>query len=160
MVLIAASMGLRFGEIVDLRWKHVDFDHHFVTLEKIKNGDNRFVPIPEQVLSFLQTRQGASESFVFPSKDAAHRYAYSLIRKAFQSVLRTAGIADFRFHDLRHTAASHMAMSGATQGELMEVLGHRSPTMTRRYAHFSKEHIARVMQKTCNNLIGSNGESL
>ena len=47
-----------------------------------------------------------------------------------------------------------MAMNGATQGELMEVLGHRSPTMTRRYAHFSKEHIARILQKTSNNLIG------
>ena len=52
-----------------------------------------------------------------------------------------------------------MAMNGATQGELMEVLGHRSPTMTRRYAHFSKEHIARILQKTSNHLIGPSGEN-
>ena len=48
-------------------------------------------------------------------------------------------------------------MNGATQGELMEVLGHRSPAMTSRYAHFSKEHIARILQKTSNNLIGPPG---
>lgn len=159
MVLIAATMGLRFGEIVNLRWRHIDFAHRFVTLETTKNGDSRFVPLPDQVIFDLQASQSHSEDFVFPSKDPAHRYPYSLIRKAFQRVLTEAGISDFKFHDLRHTAASHMAMSGATQGELMEVLGHRSPAMTRRYAHFSKEHIARIMQKTCNNLIGSNGET-
>ena len=159
MVLIAASMGLRFGEIVNLCWKHIDFAHRFITLEMTKNGDSRFVPLPDQVITYLQASQGISADFVFPSKDPVHRYPYSLIRKAFQRVLREAGISDFKFHDLRHTAASHMAMSGATQGELMEVLGHRSPAMTRRYAHFSKEHIARIMQKTSNNLIGSVGET-
>jgi len=41
----------------------------------------------------------------------------------------------------------------------MEVLGHRSPSQTRRYAHYSKEHIARIMQKTSNSLIGANGET-
>ena len=54
-----------------------------------------------------------------------------------------------------------MAMNGATQGELMEVLGHRSPAMTRRYAHFSKEHIARIVQKTSNSLLADNsGENI
>ena len=77
-----------------------------------------------------------------------------MIRKAFQKALRLAGIENFKYHDLRHTCASHLAMNGATQGELMEILGHRSPAMTRRYAHFSKVHIAQVLQKTNNNLIG------
>ena len=50
-----------------------------------------------------------------------------------------------------------MAMNGATQGELWKSSVIRSPTMTRRYAHFSKEHIARILQKTSNNLIGPSG---
>ena len=75
-----------------------------------------------------------------------------MIRKAFQAVLKELGMKDIVFHSLRHTAASHLAMSGATQGELMEVLGHRSPVMTRRYAHFNKAHLANLLQKTNDNL--------
>lgn len=156
IVLIAASMGLRFGEIVDLQWRHIDFDNGFATLEKTKNGDARFVPLPDQVAAHLKGMQGPKlpGDYLFPSKNPDKRHPYSLIRKAFQKALQENNLQNFKFHDLRHTAASHMAMNGATQGELMEVLGHRSPTMTRRYAHFSKEHIARILQKTSNHLIG------
>lgn len=156
IVLIAASMGLRFGEIVDLQWRHIDFDNGFATLEKTKNGDTRFVPLPDQVTAHLKGMEEPKlpGDYLFPSKNPDKRHPYSLIRKAFHKAIQEAKIQNFKFHDLRHTAASHMAMNGATQGELMEVLGHRSPTMTRRYAHFTKEHIARVLQKTSNNLIG------
>jgi integrase len=159
MVLIAASMGLRFGEIANLRWKHIDFDNGFANLEKTKNGSARFVPLPDQVSAYLKEfqRPKLPEEFLFPSKNPAKRHPYSLIRKSFQKAVQETKLQDFKFHDLRHTAASHMAMNGATQGELMEILGHRSPVMTRRYAHFSNEHIARVLQKTSNNLIGSPG---
>lgn len=156
MVLIAASMGLRFGEIVNLRWKHIDFEHGFVTLETTKNGDMRFVPLPNQVAIYLKEipRQKSPEEFLFPSKNPAKRHPYSIIRKVFQKALQETNLQDITFHSLRHTAASHMAMSGATQGELMELLGHRSPAMTKRYAHFTKDHLVRLIQKTTNNLIG------
>lgn len=160
-VLIAASMGLRFGEIANLQWKHINFENGFVTLETTKNGDRRVVPLPEQLATYLKNLEGSKtpEDFLFPSKDPARRNPPSMIRKAFQNSLKQARIENFKFHDLRHTCASHLAMNGATQGELMEILGHRSPTMTRRYAHFSKEHISRVLQKTSNNLIGNSGET-
>lgn len=161
MVLIAASMGLRFGEITNLRWKYVDLNNGFVTLETTKNGDFRVVPLPGQIAAYLKEieKPTSSDEYMFPSRNKDKRHPYSLIRKAFQKVLQKAGLEDFKFHDLRHTCASHLAMNGATQGELMEVLGHRSPAMTRRYAHFSKEHIARVLQKTSNSLIGAIGEN-
>jgi integrase len=161
MVLIAAAMGLRFGEVTSLRWKHIDFDNGFATLEATKNGDLRVIPLLDQVADYLKNiqRPRQSEEFLFPSKDPNKRHTYSLIRKAFQKALQITGLQDFKYHDLRHTCASHLAMNGATQSELMEILGHRSPNMTRRYAHFSKQHIARVLQKTSNNLIGQPGES-
>jgi integrase len=161
IVLIAASMGLRFGEIVNLRWRHIDFDNGFVTLEITKNSDTRYVPLTEQVATHLKNMQNLNlpDEFIFPSRYPTKRHPYSLIRKAFHKALQESKLQDFRFHDLRHTAASHMAMNGATQGELMEILGHRSPNMTRRYAHFSKEHISRIVQKTSNNLIDSSGET-
>jgi len=162
MALIAALMGLRFGEIVDLCWKHIDFENGFVTLEMTKNGSSRFIPLPDQVTAYLKesAHSKLSENFLFPSKNSEKRYPYSLIRKAFHKAVQEANLKDFTFHDLRHTAASHMAMNGATQGELMEILGHFSPVMTRRYSHFSKEHIARIVQKTSNNLFKTQEEPL
>ncbi len=160
MILIGASMGFRFGESINLQWKHVDFENGFITLESTKNGDRRVVPMPEQVISYLKNLEAPKlpEDFVFPSKDPKKRYPPSMIRKSFHKVLTVSGISDFKYHDLRHTCASHIAMNGGTQGELMEILGHRSPAMTKRYAHFSKEHISRILQKTNNNLIGNPGD--
>jgi len=154
MVLMAASLGMRFGEIADLKWKHIDFDNRLITLEVTKNQDMRVLPMPDQIYSFLRGKCQANfdEQYVFPSKDPSKRHPYSMIRKAFQSVLKKLDLKDIVFHSLRHTAASHLAMSGATQGELMEILGHRSPIMTRRYAHFNKAHLAKLLQKTNNHL--------
>ncbi len=160
MVLIAASMGLRFGEVVNLRWR--DIQQGFISLAKTKNGDYRAVPIPDHVANYLQNieRPKVAEEYIFPSKDPSKRNPPSMIRKAFDKALKESGIENFRFHDLRHTCASHLAMNGATQGELMEILGHRTPAMTRRYAHFSKEHISRIIQKTSTNLIDSHEVTL
>ena len=155
MVLIASSMGLRFGEIVGIRWVHIQ--NGFITLETTKNGDSRSIPIPSPVASYLDALDNPRipQDYLFPAKNPEKRHPPSMIRKAFDKALQDTQIENFNFHDLRHTCASHLAMNGATQGELMEILGHRSPTMTKRYAHYSKEHIARVLQKTSNNLIGN-----
>lgn len=155
MVLIAASMGLRFGEIVNLRWN--DIKGKFITLEETKNGDVRILPMTEQVIAYFTdlSVSKTNHDFVFRSKDPLKRHPASMIRKAFKRVLELSGIKDFKFHDLRHTAASHLGMNGATQGELMAILGHRSPTMTKRYAHYSSGHLATLLQKTSDNLIGS-----
>ena len=154
MVLMAASLGMRFGEIADLKWKNIDFENRLITLEITKNQDIRVLPMPNQIYSFLQSKRLSNddEGYVFPSKDPSKRHPHSMIRKSFQSVIKQLGLSDIVFHSLRHTAASHLAMSGATQSELMEVLGHRSPVMTRRYAHFNKEHLAKLLQRTNNNL--------
>lgn len=162
MTLIAASLGMRFGEIADLKWKNIDFENRLITLEFTKNQDIRVLPMPDQIYSFLQSKYqpNNNDKYVFPSKDPLKRYPYSMIRKAFKSVLKQLGLTEIVFHSLRHTAASHLAMSGATQGELMEILGHRSPIMTRRYAHFTKDHLAKLLQKTNNNLINTQKEEI
>ena len=72
------------------------------------------------------------------------------IHKAFNSALERAGIRDFHFHDLRHTFASQLAMRGASLKDLQELLGHKDPRMTARYAHLSQEH----KQKSVNLLVG------
>jgi integrase len=62
------------------------------------------------------------------------------VDRSFAAALKRAGIEDFRFHDLRHTFASHFIMRGGRLKELQEILGHKDIKMTMRYAHLSQEH--------------------
>ena len=62
------------------------------------------------------------------------------VKKSFKTALRDAEIQDFRFHDLRHTFASQVIMRGGTLKDVQELLGHKTMTMTLRYAHLTQEH--------------------
>lgn len=149
MVLLGGTLGMRFGEIANLTWKDIDLTNRFITLEITKNKDTRVVPMSDSIYHYLQDKNHKKipEEFVFPSKDPTKRSPYSMIRKSFKKILQKLGFHDVVFHTLRHTAASHLAMNGATQGELMEILGHRSPVMSKRYTHFNKVHLAKLINK-------------
>jgi integrase len=60
--------------------------------------------------------------------------------------LKNAQIENFRFHDLRHSTVSYLAMNGATPGEIAEVLGHKTLQMVKPYAHLSEAHTAKVVR--------------
>jgi integrase len=89
----------------------------------------------------------------FQSKNPNRKNQIVNVREAFEAALKRAEIDNFTWHDLRHTAASYLAMNGATQGELMTFLGHNSPVMTKRYAHFSQEHLASVMSRSSKKIL-------
>jgi len=71
------------------------------------------------------------------------------VKNGFSSALRKAGITDFRFHDLRHTFASHFVMRGGDLKTLQEILGHSDIKTTMRYAHLSKAHKAKAINLVC-----------
>jgi len=157
IVKIALLSGMRFGEIANLQWDEVDFELRQIILHETKNGDTRIVPMTnemERAFRECQTYSPDRKGYVFPARRRGVNKPVAGIRYAFIKAAQEAGIEEgFRFHDLRHTACSHMAMNGASQGELMEILGHRSPRMTTRYRHYSKKHIANVMERTQVNLL-------
>ena len=68
----------------------------------------------------------------------------------------SAGLVDFRFHDLRHTAASYLAMTGATTNEIAEILGHKTLDMVKRYAHLTTSHSAKVLERMQDNYYHEN----
>ncbi len=161
IVSLALLTGMRFGEIVGLKWEDVDRQHRTITLEKTKNGERRVLPLTEAVETLLANWQKTdiASGLIFKPTSPTNRSGVVDIRNAFVKALQRAKILNFRFHDLRHAAASFLAMSGATQGELMAILGHKTPTMTRRYAHYSQKHIANVMERTQSSLLGVINES-
>jgi integrase len=69
------------------------------------------------------------------------------LRQPWETALKRAGIEDFRWHDLRHSSASYLAMSGASLAEIAEVLGHKTLQMVKRYAHLSEAHTAGVVAR-------------
>ena len=89
----------------------------------------------------LQTGHGGR---VFCSHDGTPYHAF---RTAFERDVRQAGVADFRFHDLRHTFASRLVMTGVDLPTVKELLGHKDITMTLRYAHLSSDHKQGAVRK-------------
>jgi integrase len=62
--------------------------------------------------------------------------------------VKKAGLADFHFHDLRHTTASYLAMGGGSIAEIASVLGHKTLAMVKRYSHLSEQHTAGVLERS------------
>lgn len=162
-VVCAMSSGARAGELLGLRWKDVDLEHGVARLTKTKNDTGRAVPMRGHALQLLQAMKEEAkvvdlhgDDFVFKNATGFAPFYY---RKAWQEVIAAAKLKDFRFHDLRHLAASHLAMAGATQRELMEVLGHKSAQMSKRYSHFFDAHIADLGDRLSDRLFGGRHEN-
>jgi len=139
IVTLALHTGMRKGEILGLAWERVDFSRGVLRLEQTKSGRRREIPMNRAVYDALAALPGPKkEGLVFRKRDGA---AWGNIRTAFEGACREAKIDDFRFHDLRHTCASHLIMRGRSLKEVQEILGHREFSMTLRYAHLSPDRL-------------------
>ena len=163
IVVLALSTGARKMEILKLKWQDIDFERGVIVLHETKNGDRRVLPLQgyaRELLKGLRKDRILGCDFAFPSKkvgrDKSGRYIYQPIdiRSAWQSVLKKAGVDDFRFHDLRHSAASYLAMNGASLAEIAEVLGHKTLQMVKRYAHLSEAHTSSVVASMNERIFG------
>jgi len=147
VVVVALSTGARFSEVMTLRWQDVDFDKSVLKFMETKNGENRPVPLSayayEVLLKHSKVRK-INSSYVFPRRDGK---APLELRKRWDKAVKESGIVDFKFHDLRHTAASNLAMSGATLTDLSHILGHKTLQMVKRYAHLTEQHTAKILEK-------------
>lgn len=135
IVTIAMHTGMRQGEILGLMWADVDLQAKSVTLTKTKNNESRTVPLNTEALKALTTITRPSDSFspVLPGWTRA-KCTMSFIRAC-----RQAGIADFRFHDLRHHAASWLTMKGVNQVTIEAICGWKDPRTARRYQHLNMD---------------------
>lgn len=145
IVVLALSTGARRMEIIGLKWPNVDLTRCVITLHETKNGERRVLPLVGYALELMKEHAKVRKigcDYVFPS----HNLKSSIdIRTPWATALKRAGIEDFRFHDLRHSAASYLAMNGASLAEIAEVLGHKSLSMVKRYAHLSEAHTSKVV---------------
>lgn len=157
IVLIAMLTGARRGEIRTLRWRHVDLQRNRLILEETKNGETRAVPLVGPALDSLkgwaQVRPINNDTYVFPSRVANSSKPLDF-DSAWQQVVRVSGIKDFRFHDLRHTAASYLAQSGAGLREIGDILGHKTLAMVIRYSHLCDDHKNATAERMVDTIFG------
>ncbi len=149
-VVMSLTTGARQGEIMSLRWEQINFSRKTISLYKTKNGDARTLPLVGEAFNLLQERtkvRNLKDDRIFPPIIATRKTKYLDLRVPWAKALMTARINDFHWHDLRHTAASNLAMMGISLVELARLLGHRTLSMVVRYSHLSSEHIVSTGEK-------------
>ena len=151
MTLVALNAGFRVSDIRALKWTQVNFERRTITLVQEKTGERMIQPMTDELYKTLQLLPRRGE-YVFC--DAEER-PYQRIIKGFRAACKRAGIKDFRFHDLRHTFASHYLMNGGDIKTLQVLMGHKSIVTTSKYAHFVQQHLAKEI-KRIDNLFGGN----
>jgi integrase len=167
----AINTGMRRGEILSLKWSQIR--NGLIYLDKTKTNESRQIPINDdlaRVFREIRRERHLESEYVFTYRMGEHRLKASGpgrgrkvppptakrvtdIKNGFKAALKRAGITDCRFHDLRHTFASHLVMRSRSLKEIQELLGHKDIKMTMRYAHLSEEH-KRHAVNTLNGLTG------
>jgi integrase len=155
IVIIALETAMRLGEILSLRWEHVDLKSQVAHLPATKNGTTRDVPLSTKAVTTLSNLPRSIDGQVFPTTQSALKQSWQRAveraRKAYvaeceknQSTVHEKFLTNLHFHDLRHEATSRLAEKLALH-ELMKVTGHKDTRMLARYYHPRAENLAKKL---------------
>lgn len=147
LTTLALGTGMRLDELIHLQWVDIDIPNRLITVHRgrqgtTKSGEPRHVPILDTFLPFLRelALQRGGAVLVFPGAKGKARSKPG-VRVPFKQAAKRAGLSiKLRFHDLRHTFASHWVLDGGDIFRLSRILGHSSVTITQKvYAHLAPE---------------------
>lgn len=136
-IVVSLATGMRQGELLRLEWADIDTDRQTVRILQTKNGEARAVHLPPVAVDALKTLRrsgiiGRARVFLDGNGKGLTKAG---LAKRWNIVRANADLEDFHWHDLRHSCASFLAQRGASLLEIGSVLGHKSPSVTQRYAH-------------------------
>ena len=147
IVTLAVGTGMRLDELIHLQWADIDLDRRLIAVHRgrhgtTKSGKARHIPILDTLVPFLRElalKRGGSK-LVFPGEDGKPRSKPG-VRFPFKQAASRAGLPpQLRFHDLRHTFASHWVLDAGDIFRLSKILGHANVTITQKvYAHLAPE---------------------
>ena len=149
---IAINTGMRRSEQFNAEWSNVDLDNAILTVPRSKHGEKRYVYLNDAALAAFQTLWRFSKG-----KGRVFAYLYDSVstkgaREWFEMALTDAGISNFRWHDLRHTFGSRLVMAGVDIYMVSKLMGHKTITVTMRYAHLAPQHQLAAVQRLCNTI--------
>jgi integrase len=139
VVHLALETAMRQGELVSLRWEHIDLNRRTVHLPDTKNGESRTVPLSTAAVKILRSLPRSIQGEVFPGLTT------EAVKRAYARAVRRAAIKNLRFHDLRHEATSRLFEKGLNIMEVASITGHKDLRMLRRYTHLKAEDLARKL---------------
>lgn len=150
-IVVALNTGCRKSELLKLEWPRVDLRRSYLRLdgEHTKTRRRRLVPLNGAAVDALdrlrsyRIKHCPESRWVFARPDGGR---VTTIWKRFEAAKEAAEIRDFRIHDLRHTFASWLVMSGVSLYVVRDLLGHSSIQMTERYAHLAPEQLSSAVQ--------------
>ena len=156
MVKLSLLTGLRYSELINLLYGDLSFEYKTITLQQTKNGEKAVIPLTAGAAEIFRSCPSFGSSLsskIFPPLKKRSSSSKLTIRHAFLKALKEANIEGVVWHDLRRTFCSHAAMIGSSQQELMRLMRHLSPNMTRRYARFSQGHVETLLERIQEKLI-------
>ena len=139
IVQLALETAMRQGELIRLRWEHIDLNRRTAHLPDTKNGESRTVPLSTTAVEVLRVLPRSLLGQVFPGVTT------EAIKRAYIRAVRRAGIEYLRFHDLRHEATTRLFEKGLNIMEVASITGHKDLRMLRRYTHLKAEDLARKL---------------
>lgn len=160
----ALLTGLRLSNILKLRWDQIDFEQEQIDLRiksRTPGGRLLVLPIAPPLQELLHSCKGHHPEFVFVrrfKRADLEPQPIDSFRHSFRTACRNAGITNFTFHDLRHTAATWMVQNGVPLDLVQEVLGHTDIATTKRYAHRSLDEKRGALVKLATAQIRHNAE--
>ncbi|HBU29914.1 MAG TPA: site-specific integrase [Thiobacillus sp.] len=164
-VVLALTTGARKSEVMGLRWPQIDFKARAISLRQgeTKNNEARTLPLVGEAFTLLQERgkvRNLKDDRVFPTTARATKATMLDLRTPWETAVERAGLGhyegegkkrkfvpDFRWHDLRHTTASYLAMQGVSPLEISKILGHKTMAMVSRYSHLSPGRMVELGDK-------------
>ena len=143
---VAVLTGLRKDNILSLKWSFINSQNRKLNIPETKNSEPLEVDMSQPLIDLLNAipRHPEGEYIFYKSDGSRYR---NIDFDEFKEALKKAGIdTTTHFHDLRHTVASHLVMSGVDLVTVKEVLGHKDISMTMRYAHLAPDHKRKAME--------------
>jgi site-specific recombinase XerD len=137
---LALHLGVRRSEQYRTVWSDVDFDLHVLTIPRSKHGETRHVPINSTAMAIFDFLQARAEGHDHVFLSMRNNEPLNTNRHWFEDAVKTAGINDFHWHDLRHTFGSRLTMAGVGLRQVQELMGHKTISMTCRYSHLEPAH--------------------
>lgn len=153
---LLALTGMRRSEVWGLTWPMVDWQHSCLRLPETKTGQ-RIIPVSSQVLALLRhihDETGSPRRGRVVGSRTGEKLAS--INRTWETLRNAMDIPDVRLHDLRHSFASDALMGGAPLAVVGEMLGHRQPNTTKRYAHLANSVVREALENTVGRIVAAN----
>lgn len=145
--MIALYTGMRYSEIMNLKWSNVSFSERSIRIYKTKNNQPREIPVIDILLPVLDDLNLLTGDYEYLLSVPDTGEKIKSLRKAFEHSVSRSSIKRIVFHELRHTMVTRLAASGASIIEIQQISGHKTAKMVERYTHVGLKESRKTIER-------------